>query len=796
MSKQQWVPLQRDYANELDHAGVPTMRPATDPLSDLDLQLGNSDGALVAQAPETSVDIDEPEPESEGGATDPLSDPLGEGDPLNGGGGPVADTFGSNIVGEDEEENVYEEGFVPWAERREKVLSEYQTDKTITIANLKNIDNVDDAAEAQQARATMPASRERSRLDELENSETEGQRQLLLLTCSEYTAHVRQLNSLLTQAWKTQERVKAVKLAIQNAKLLADATVLQFYPSMFVLVTDLLDNFGKLVFDRIHERGAGLDPKTGAQLPPLGKRFSHKQVSDLAKETCRNWFYKIASVKELLPRLFVEIAIVKCYMFLEPEKRFPKLLLRLANICRGIGDPLIACYARAYLVRQGRDLMRTDKGYIGTCVEDILFTFDHQVKTEQFRESVQRKGCSVVEYYHLYSPALDFLFHCLGYQAPPAIYDGIYMLFSGVEGEKSSIVLNYLLRNFPAEEFMANALQMTKMLKETDSMSFPKHRLYATWAKCMVESAPPHGDLLKILNEAWKVLTKQENLLSYLEAAGAYIEYVLKYFSDKEINVMLKDVIVHVKAKQETLEDAVYDDQVLPLVKQIVEHCLAYMPDFGRLIMLDKFMPLLDLFRKQSKYEVFKSMLGQFGKQKKATGDPVVVHAMFDVSRNLHDMLDAMSMEDERKQVAHLIIAFIDKVEFGKDLEKALNFYVDCREGCSNLDTVVNHVVFRMASLGVRAHHLVKGKHNRRTTAFAKACLAACYVTIPTSEHLVTRLHLFLLCGKVSLMNGLITQAESFFKQCIQTVKEIPSLLDSKNIPLPFESQVKLAPTM
>ena len=155
---------------------------------------------------------------------------------------------------------------------------------------------------------------ERGRLDELENSEAEGQRNLLLLTCSEYTQHVRQLNELLTEAWQAQERVKAVKLAIQNAKLLSDATVLQFYPSMFVLVTDLLDNFAKLVFDRIKERGAGLDPHTGAQLPPLGDRFSHKQVSDLAKETCRNWFYKIASVKELLPRVFVEIAIDNAHL--------------------------------------------------------------------------------------------------------------------------------------------------------------------------------------------------------------------------------------------------------------------------------------------------------------------------------------------------------------------------------------------------------------------------------------------------------------------------------------------------
>lgn len=43
----------------------------------------------------------------------------------------------------------------------------------------------------------------------------------------------------------------------------------------------------------------------------------------------------------------------------------------------------------------------------------------------------------------------------------------------------------------------------------------------------------------------------------------------------------------------------------------------------------------------------------------------VVIHAMFNISRDLHDMLDGdvMSMEDERKQVSNLIISFIDKVK-------------------------------------------------------------------------------------------------------------------------------------
>ena len=44
------------------------------------------------------------------------------------------------------------------------------------------------------------------------------------------------------------------------------------------------------------------------------------------------------------------------------------------------------------------------------------------------------------EYYNLYSPAIDFLFHCLGYQATPEIYEGIWLLFATVDGENVTIL--------------------------------------------------------------------------------------------------------------------------------------------------------------------------------------------------------------------------------------------------------------------------------------------------------------------------------------------------------------------
>ena len=39
-------------------------------------------------------------------------------------------------------------------------------------------------------------------------------------------------------------------ICLQCAKLLADVSVIQFYPSKFVLVTDILDTFGEFVISR------------------------------------------------------------------------------------------------------------------------------------------------------------------------------------------------------------------------------------------------------------------------------------------------------------------------------------------------------------------------------------------------------------------------------------------------------------------------------------------------------------------------------------------------------------------
>uniref|UniRef100_A0A8C0IF26 VPS35 endosomal protein-sorting factor-like n=1 Tax=Bubo bubo TaxID=30461 RepID=A0A8C0IF26_BUBBB len=589
--------------------------------------------------------------------TDPLSLFAAAADPV-----PTTATMDSTRKKRDKDDSpAVGSDFEPWSSKRGEILARYTTTEKLSIVS---------GSFSRKAATTGSAVSEkvRTRLEELDDLEEGSQKELLNLTQQDYMNRIEELNQSLKDAWSSDQKVKALKIVIQCSKLLSDTTVIQFYPSKFVLITDILDTFGKLVYERI--QSMCVDNRVS-----LPDNFSPECVNDTAKETCLNWFFKIASIRELIPRFYVEAAILKCNKFLS-KTGISECLPRLTSMIRGIGDPLVAVYARAYLCR-------------------VLLT--------EMMERCKKLG-------------------------------------------NNALLLNSVMSAFRAEFIAARSMDFIGMIKECDESGFPKHLLFRSLGLNLALADPPENDRLQILNEAWKVITKLKNPQDYINCAEVWVEYTCRHFTKREVNTVLADVIKHMTPDR-AFEDA------YPQLQSIIQKVITYIYDFSLLFSVEKFLPFLDMFQKESvRVEVCKCIMESFIKhQQESTKDPVILNALLHICKTMHDSVNALTLEDEKRMLAALINGFIKMVSFGRDFEQQLSFYVEARSMFCNLEPVLVQLIH--------------------------ACVAFCFITIPSLSSIFTRLNLYLHSGQVALANQCLSQADAFFKAAVSLVPEVPKMI-------------------
>ena len=75
---------------------------------------------------------------------------------------------------------------------------------------------------------------------------------------------------------------------------------------------------------------------------------------------------------------------------------------------------------------------------------------------------------------------------------------------------------------------------------------------------------------------------------------------------------------------------------------------------------------------------------------------------------------------------------------------------MDCRGAFQNLEEVKRTLVWKVLGLAMKATKLKRGKNKRskRFMEFVKACLAYCFITIPSINKEVDRLKLLALAGQ------------------------------------------------
>ncbi|XP_078097064.1 VPS35 endosomal protein-sorting factor-like isoform X2 [Mustelus asterias] len=657
--------------------------------------------------------------------SDPLSQFAAFSDPL----APTVMTAGKSNANMDlskkqrdkDEDTTVGNDFEPWAGKRSYILARYTTTEKLSINLFMG---------SEKGKATSPGSavseKVRTRLEELDDLEEGSQKELLNLTQQDYINRIEELNQSLKDAWATDQKVKALKIVIQCSKLLSDTSVIQFYPSKFVLITDILDTFGKLVYERILSMCAG----SRASFPGVSApdNIGPDEVNETAKETCLNWFFKIASIRELISRFYVEVAILKCNTFLS-KTGISETLPRLTSMIRGIGDPLVAIYARAYLCRVGMEVAPHLKDNLNKNFFDFLSTFKQALLTEMM-DRCKKLG-------------------------------------------NNALLLNSVMSAFRPEFIATRSMDFIGMIKDCEESGFPKHLLFQSLGLNLILSDPPENDRLQILNEAWKVITKLKNPQDYVNCAEVWIEYTCRHFTKREVNTVLSDVIKHLTPDR-AFEDA------YPQLQSIITKILDQFHDFAVLFSMEKFLPFLDMFQKESvKVEVCKSIMEVFiRQQQELTRDPVILNALMHICKTMHDSVNALTLEDEKRSLAVLISGFIRMVSFGRDFEQQLSFYVEARSTFCNLESVLIQLTHCVNQLAMETRKVMKGNHSTKTAAFVRACAAYCFITIPSLTSIFARLNLYLHSGQIALANQCLSQADAFFKAAISLVADVPKMLN------------------
>lgn len=294
--------------------------------------------------------------------------------------------------------------------------------------------------------------------------------------------------------------------------------------------------------------------------------------------------------------------------------------------------------------------------------------------------------------------------------------------------------------------------------------------VFASLGRQFIIVPPPEEQRLPMLNEVWKVVSKSTDLLSYVRCSYVWLDIVQKYYTEREMFVLLTDLSKRVQSVTGDIPEPVLQQLEAQLTSLIGQSST-----FGTAVLTSEhLLKILDVFKDSKKVALCKEILESF-KSQKTTNDAVLINTLFDLGRTIHDSVDCLSPVADIAYISSLLCHFMDKIDFGRDLEQQLNFYVECRAAFCNLDLIKDKLIMCVSGLAMKTFKYVKGKHSKKTSTFVKACLAYCHITIPSISDTYRKLELLLSCAQVALVNQCLPQTDTFLKAAISLIPDMPS---------------------
>jgi hypothetical protein len=87
------------------------------------------------------------------------------------------------------------------------------------------------------------------------------------------------------------------------------------------------------------------------------------------------------------------------------------------------------------------------------------------------QKEIARRGVSKLQYLDLFTPALDWLLHCLAFKAPEST---LKQILEKYKESKNGILLNAILAEFSPRYICAHSMNIIEFIKQADVETFPR----------------------------------------------------------------------------------------------------------------------------------------------------------------------------------------------------------------------------------------------------------------------------------------------------------------------------------
>ncbi|KAK6149319.1 hypothetical protein DH2020_016844 [Rehmannia glutinosa] len=595
-----------------------------------------------------------------------------------------------------------------------------------------------------------------------------------IISQQECLSKLQELKDEINQSWCADDRVSSLRLSIKVARLLMDTSVIQFYPTLFVLTTEIMDMLGDLVWNRIKQKAEITEEvKLICSLPD---NFKAGDICFEAKETCNNWFSKIGSVRELLPRIYLELAMLPCWRFLNDHP--VDILQRLVLMTRGIADPLASAYCHLYLVQCAQRLPQQDTGFLITCINDLKLLLMRLTPAREAMDVNLSGNCKL--FLTLIEPTIEYIMKYLFKNLKQMEISNMLVALGmwrnpSILSENCScisIILHYMLKELPIGFACFSSVEILHLIDFADDTSFDQCLNFKLLGHRLCERVPEVSRVHMVVDKIIQVLSCYDNLDAYLMVADAYLDIILENQLGNFLNAILDGIFERVR------EEKIGENELV-ILQSIFLKILTRFANIETILALNHFVDILDMMHGSSRNAVNLHILSMATRNGQIR-DPTVIEFLLEVAQALHDGLDFSNMrKDDYQHPARVISRFVFMVDHGTKVESHLRFLAQCRGAFASISELqvscpplfAEMLVHSSNNLAVRAM-----KDGNSSISFVRSCLTFNEVTIPAIPTNLRQLNLYLETAEVALLGGFISHSDGLIDAALNCLQNVDSV--------------------